>query len=122
MLDDVPGPRERSPRAQAFWQGKIIYIFLVMIVIIPAQDMIRSYRRKTREENEAKAKAAAALSPQVREDERACERNDAKACRRAGRAYSLGVGAPSSRARADALYEKACALGERESCLGGSDP
>jgi TPR repeat protein len=55
------------------------------------------------------------------EQAKGCERNDAAACYRLGRAYRLGVGVRSNRAIAQKLFAQACDADQGDACMELAD-
>jgi hypothetical protein len=110
--DDMPF-RSRGPVAQTVAQGWIIYVFLVLLVVIPLEEILRKKPWKD------KPRKPPAVAPEVARDAATCETGDVPACKRAARAYRIGRGAPLDENREAWFLDKACALGDRPSCPGG---
>jgi TPR repeat protein len=53
----------------------------------------------------------------ARQDEAACTTGGGEACRRVAEASETGMGVPESHPRADALYDRACQLGDDKGCV-----
>jgi hypothetical protein len=105
-------PRTSPASTSGRWQGKIVYGFLLLLVIIPLTDVV---------DNACKQKRAVAPklpSPRVQALIAACHAGDPAACRKAARAFRYGNEAPLDPARDDELLDRACALGDRSQCLG----
>jgi TPR repeat protein len=54
--------------------------------------------------------------PNLKDDEKACDKSDAHACEELAEMYALGRGAPKDDAKAGTLFEKSCLLGNAVSC------
>jgi len=56
-------------------------------------------------------------NPSIEELETSCKKGDADACLGLGLAYEVGAGVKQSYSKANALYEKACNLGDAMGCF-----
>ena len=112
-MPDTPDLGGRSDAARSWFQGRIVFVFLALLVLIPVEEILRT-RPWSRE-----GVPAPALSPAVSRDGRACLRGDTAACHRASFAYAFGKGAPMDADRAALYLDLACSLGDRSACPGG---